>query len=58
MDDNSNVLGPPISFAKFSDLCDCKMADEHQDKQCLEVVNKYLILDFSDAQSIDRASIL
>ncbi len=58
MDDNSKALGPPISFAEFNDLCDCKMVDGHQNKQCSEVVDKHLTLNFSDAQSIDTASML
>ena len=53
MDDNSNVLGPPVSFAEFNDLCDCKMADEYQHNQCPQVVNLYLALDSSDEKSID-----
>ena len=52
MDENSDILGPPVSFAELNDLCDCKLTDEHQHKQSPQIVGKYLLLELSDTKPL------
>lgn len=51
MDDNSNVLGAPVSLAEFNYLCDC--AAEVTPKPSTEMVDKCPDLELSDTRSID-----
>jgi len=51
MDDNSNVLGAPVSLAEFNYLCDC--AAEVTPNPSTEMVDKCPDLELSDTRSID-----
>jgi len=58
MDENSDILGPPVSFAEFNDLCDCKLTDEHQHKQSPQIVGKYLLLELSDTKPLSKPALV